>query len=123
MRHLYKKQFLLFSLVAMALSVSFQLKASNVGFLKYSVITDFTESDMQKLQQEYLLVLKKNRPGDIHNWDNSKTKNGGEITVIKQYRQNESVCKRLKFKNKSKNQLSVSYFNFCLIDQQWKMVN
>lgn len=87
------------------------------------MIADFTESDIQQLQQEYLQVLKANKPGDIYNWQNTTTKNGGEITVIKQYKRDESLCKRLMFKNNSKNQSAISYFNFCLIDSQWTIVN
>ena len=110
-------------LLVAILFIPLQLNASNVGFLKYAVITDFTESDIQQLQKEYIQVLKKNHPGDVHNWGNSETKNSGIITVIKQYHQDEIVCKRLKFKNQTKNQSAVSYFNFCLMDEQWEIVN
>ncbi len=103
--------------------VSSQLNASNAGFLKYAVIADFSASDIKQLQEEYIQVLKSNSPGDIHSWGNNKTKNGGEITVIKRYRQNDTECKRLKFKNQSASQSAISYFNFCLIEQQWKLVN
>jgi len=103
--------------------VSYATLASNVGFLKYGVIRDFTESDIQQLQVEYIQVLKNNKPGDVQNWQNADTKNGGEITVIRQYKQDDKSCKRLKFKNVSKHQSAVSYFNFCLIDQQWKVVS
>ena len=99
-------------LIVAMLFIPLQLNASNVGFLKDAVITDFTESDMQQLQKEYIHVLKSNRPGDIHNWGNSETKNSGVITVIKQYHQDKILCKRLKFKNQTKNQSAVSYFNF-----------
>ncbi|RDH82326.1 MAG: hypothetical protein DIZ80_08475 [endosymbiont of Galathealinum brachiosum] len=110
-------------LIAVTLLTPFQLNASNVGFLKYAVITDFTESDILKLQKEYTQVLKNNKPGDRHNWFNAETGNRGEITVIKQYKQKDSICKRLKLRNQSKKQSAVSYFNFCSIDNQWKVVN
>ena len=105
------------------MQVSYSVFASNVGFLKYGVISDFTEGDIQQLQLEYIQVLKSSKPGDVHSWKNANSKNGGEITVIKQYKQDDKPCKRLKFKNESKHQSAVSYFNFCLIDQQWKVVN
>jgi len=119
MKMLNKKQAGLWAILLMP----FSLNASNVSFLKYAVIADFTEGDVTQLQQEYLQVLKENKPGDIHIWKNTKTENGGDITVIKQYKQKENGCKRLKFKNKSKTQSAVSYFNFCLIEKKWQLVN
>ena len=110
-------------LLVAILFIPFQLYASNVGFLKYAVITDFLKSDIQQLQKEYIHVLKTNSPGEVHDWVNSETNNSGIITVIKQYHQNEATCKRLKFKNQSKNQSAVSYFNFCLMGEEWKIVN
>ena len=116
---LNKKQVLLL-LVFMA---PCQLMASNVNFLRYSVITDFTESDIELLKIEYAKVLNKDKPGETHSWLNEETKNGGEIKVIKQYREKDQPCKRLMFKSKSKHQAAASYFNFCLIDKQWQVVN
>lgn len=103
--------------------VSVSVVASNVAFLKYAVIADFTEADIKQLQEEYPRVLNTKKPGDVYKWENSKTKNGGEITVIKQFKEKGNACKRLKFKNYAKQQSAVSYFNFCLIDQQWLLVN
>jgi len=94
-----------------------------MAFLKYAVISDFTKADIELLQKEYKQVLNKNKPGDIYNWSNKETNNGGEITVIKQYKNNEKSCKRLKFKNYSSKQSAVTYYNFCFVDSQWKMVN
>jgi len=101
----------------------FQLSASNAGFLKYAVITDFSEKDIQLLTQEYKKVLLNNKLGDVHKWQSEGTKISGEITVIKQYMQNENKCKRLKFKNHSASQSATSYFNFCEINKQWMLVN
>jgi len=102
---------------------SLSSKASNLSFLKYAAITDFTKGDIELLQKEYFKVLNNNKPGDIHNWNNKETNNGGEITVIRQYKNKQNACKRLRFKNHSKQQSGVTYFNFCLIDSQWKIVN
>lgn len=113
-------QWLLFSMAFMAV---FQLPASNVGFLKYALIAEFTEADIQQLQTEYKTVLKNKQPGDIHRWLNDETKKGGEITVIKKYKKNEQLCKRLKIKNQAKQKSATSYFNFCLIEKQWMLVN
>lgn len=110
-------------LIGVAMLIPFQLGASNVAFLKYAVITDFTEQDIQLLTQEYKKVLLNNKPGDIHKWQSDGTKNAGEITVIKQYIQNENKCKRLKFRNHSASQSATSYFNFCEINKQWMLVN
>jgi len=117
---LIKRNLLL--IIIILVSMPFQLLASNVSFLKYAVISDFSEADIEKLKQEYITVLKRNKPGDVTKWKNTETQNGGDITVIKQYRHNDNNCKRLMFKNRSKNQSATSYFNFCLIDQQWRLV-
>jgi len=109
--------------VMCSLVLSGELYASNVGFLKYAVISDFTESDIGQMQKEYLKVLKSNKPGDVHAWKNDETGNGGEIVVIKQYLEQGNQCKRLKLKNESKTNSAVSYFNFCLIEKEWKLVN
>ncbi len=103
--------------------ISFQLLASNVAFLKYAVITDFTDDDIQLLIKEYKQVLKNNKPGDVHKWKSMEAENGGEIKVVKQYRKNGNSCKRLMFKNYSAKQSATSYFNFCLIDQVWQLSN
>jgi len=128
MHAVYKQRPLpfLFSLpfICLALLFSAEINASNVGFMKYAVITDFTKGDIELLQKEYLKVLSNNNPGDINNWTNKETNHGGVITVIRQYKNNEnSSCKRLKFENHSRQQSAVSYFNFCLIESQWKIVN
>jgi len=102
---------------------SINTKASNLSFLKYAAITDFSKSDIELLQKEYMKVLNNNKPGDVNNWNNKETNNGGEITVIRQYKNNQNQCKRLKFKNHSKQQSGITYFNFCLIDSEWKIVN
>ncbi len=103
--------------------INFAAVASGLGFLQYAVISDFTESDIQQLQDEYELTLNSKKPGEVHVWKNNNTGNGGEISVIKNFKQQAYPCKRLKFKNQSKNQSATSYFNFCLIDSKWKVVN
>lgn len=110
-------------ILCILIMTSFQLAASNLSFLKYAVITDFTEKDIQQLMREYKQVLDKNKPGDVLKWHSENSKNGGEITVINQYQKNENRCKRLMFKNHSATQSATSYFNFCLIEQQWAVVN
>ena len=87
--------------------------------MRFAVITDFTEGDIEQLKKEYLKVLSKNKPGDVLSWENKSTKHGGEITVIRQFKQDGNSCKRLKFLNRSKHQSATSYFNFCFIDKQW----
>lgn len=101
----------------------FPVQASNIGFLKYAVISDFNENDIQMLDESYHKVLYNNAAGDVLLWKNEKTKNGGEITVIKTYKKNKNSCKRLKFKNQSKHQSAINYYNFCLIEEKWLVVN
>ena len=119
----YKKRPFLLPFICIVLLFSAKANASNVGFLKYAVISDFTKADIELLQKEYQKVLNNSKPGDINNWINKETNNGGEITVIRQYKNDENSCKRLKFKNYSRQQSAVTYYNFCLIESQWKMVN
>jgi len=97
------------------------LLASNLGFLRYGVIADFTEGDIQQLMQEYPPVLKNHAPGKIHNWKNPRSGHGGEIMVIRQYKYQGNMCKRLKFLTRAGKQSSVSYFNFCLRDGKWQL--
>ncbi|MCW8933706.1 MAG: hypothetical protein OQK98_03185 [Gammaproteobacteria bacterium] len=123
MKTVYKKRLLLLSLMCVVLLFSARINAANMGFMKYAVITDFTQADIELLQKEYQKVLSNNKPGDTHNWSNKETNNGGQITVIKQYKNNKHPCKRLKFKNHSRQQSGVTYFNFCLTESQWKIVN
>jgi len=110
-------------IISLLMLVSFKVSASNVSFLRFAVITDFTKNDIEQLKYEYKQVLKNNKPGDVHKWQSDETKNGGEITVIRQYQQDDKVCKRLMFKNHSARQSATSYFNFCLIDQLWQLSN
>jgi len=97
--------------------------ASNTGFLRYSIISDFTEADMKQLQKEYLFTLNSKKPGEVHEWRNKENGNGAEVTVIRRYKAAENQCKRLKFKTYSAKQSAVSYFNFCLFGDAWKVVN
>lgn len=100
------------------------LMAANTSFLRYSVVAGFTEADVKQLQQEYLFTLNSKKPGEVHVWKNKDSGNGGEVTIIKRYKQAENQCKRLKFKTHSAKQSSgVSYFNFCLFETDWKLVN
>lgn len=103
------------------LAVPFQLSASNVSFLKYAVITGFSDADVQQLVSEYKQVLKNNKTGEVRKWINSESGNGGEIKVMKQYRKNGNHCKRLMFKNYTDKQSATSYYNFCLVDQLWQL--
>lgn len=105
------------------LSAVFQVQSSNLGFLKYAVISDFNDADIKLLSQSYHQVLKNNKTGDVLLWKNEETESRGEITVIKQYRKNKKLCKRLKFRNQSKHQSAISYYNFCLIDGKWLITN
>jgi len=118
-----KKNMSMLLVVCISVFSVYQLGASNLSFLKYALITDFTEKDIQQLSQEYKQVLDKNKPGDVHKWQSAETKVGGEITVIKQYRQNANLCKRLMFKSYSAKQSATSYFNFCMLERQWTLVN
>lgn len=99
------------------------LMASNVSFLRYSIISDFTEADVKQLQAEYLFTLNSKKPGEVHAWSNKESGNGAEVTIIKRYKQAENQCKRLKIKTHSAKQSAVSYFNFCLFGDDWKVVN
>jgi len=109
--------------LSLLMLVMFKVNASNVSFLRFAVITDFTKTDIEQLKHEYKHVLENNKPGDVHKWQSDETKNGGEITVIRQYREDEKMCKRLMFKNRSARKSATSYFNFCLIDQLWQLSN
>ena len=99
------------------------LHASNVSFLKYATITDFNDADIQQMLDESNTVLNNKKPGEVHVWKNGESENGGEITIIRQYQEQENQCKRLKFRNHSKHQSGVAYFNFCFIEKSWKLVN
>lgn len=103
--------------------MSFVLQASNINFLRYAVIKNFTDADIQQMLDENQLVLNSKKIGEVHSWKNSETGNGGEITIIKQYQAKGAECRRVKFKNQSRQQSGISYFNFCLIEQNWKIVN
>jgi len=103
--------------------LSFQLYASNLAFMKSAVIADFSDEEIQQLSNDYKRILDENKPGYVHKWHSEESKNGGEITVIKQYRQNKNNCKRLMFKNYSATQSATSYFNFCFLKKQWTLVN
>jgi hypothetical protein len=102
--------------------VGLTAEASNIGFLRDGLLQEFTQSDIELLQKKYMQMLNENKPGDVINWGNTETKNGGSITVIRQFKQAEKPCKRLMFKSHSKQQKSTVYFNFCLIEQQWNVV-
>jgi len=110
-------------LIAGCLLLAPALQASNVSFLKYATITDFNDADIQQMLDESNVVLTNKKPGEVHAWKNKDSENGGEITIIKQYQEQGSPCKRLKFRNHSKHQSGVSYFNFCFIEKSWKVVN
>ncbi len=102
--------------------LSIQVSASNLGFLQYGIISDYNETDLQLMKAGYLKALD-NPPGYVQNWKNEKTKHGGEITVIKQYKNKNNDCKRLQFKTQSSQKKALSYFNFCLIENEWKVIN
>lgn len=98
-------------------------QASNVGFLKYAVIANFTEADIQQFSHEYIVALDNNKIGDVHKWINKESGNGGEIMVIKQYRENNNLCRRIKIKSQTKHQSSTMYYSFCKFENVWKIVN
>ncbi len=98
------------------------LLALNTSFLSYGLVDDFTEADIKQLQTEYLFTLNSKKPGEVHKWSNKETGNGGEIMVIKRFKQNTNNCKRLQFKSFSNTKSSTSYYNFCLFESAWKVI-
>lgn len=95
------------------------LFASNLNFLKNSVISEFQDSDITLLLENIKISLNEDR-GVV--WHNDQTGNGGTIIPGEMSRYNNSACRFVQITNNSKTQQETSRFMFCKVeDGSWKL--
>lgn len=95
--------------------------SSNYNFLKNSVISEYSDSDIEMLLEHVQIGLNENRTVE---WHNENTGHGGSITPGEPARHDGLTCRYATITNKSKSKQGTTRFKFCKMeDGTWKIVS
>jgi surface antigen len=57
---------------------------------------EMSDEDLKILKEKIVDLAENGKAGDIATWKNPKTANGGKITLVKKYRENNQECREVK---------------------------
>jgi surface antigen len=112
------------ALLAAACALASPLAAANnwSGLFKNGPAEFFDDEDMQI----FLATARKALDGAAVNqtvsWENPKSKNRGDFTVLKQFEWKANTCREVRVRNEAQGRKSDNAHNLCKVDGRWRLV-
>lgn len=96
--------------------------AVNMQFLKYSPVSDFSETDFELLQKTGVSAINNNDNGQASTWQNPETGHYGSIKPLDRKTIDNMPCRTVVIENHTKQRSGQSKFTFCKVDNKWKVL-
>lgn len=113
------KAILIFGLLLILASNSY---AVNMQYLRYSPVSEFTDTDFEILQTTGIKALDNNENGQVSEWKNPETGHSGSITTHNSSSIDGMACRKTTIKNQTKTRSGQATFTFCKVKEQWKLL-
>jgi surface antigen len=98
--------------------------ASNLSFLKNSVVSKFNDQDMKLLMDTVDKALDSTDPHASGNWSNPKTGNSGEVAVTRQFTSTDGhTCKNVNVVSRTPNMQGKADYILCAMPGRGWLLN
>ncbi len=97
-------------------------QAVNMQYLKYSPVSEFTDTDFELLQTTGVQALNEYKNGQMSEWKNEETGHSGTITPLDTSEINGYNCRKTRISNHTQEKDGQAVFTFCKIDGHWKIL-
>ncbi len=98
------------------------VQAVNLQYLKYSPVSEFTETDFELLQSTGLTALNEYKDGQTTEWKNEQSGHYGSITLLESSEIKGNYCRKTRIKNYTQQKNGQAVFTFCKINGHWKIL-
>jgi surface antigen len=119
-----KNDIRLAALITVIIGCVFSISASgfNLSFLEDSPVAYFSDEDVDLMLDTFDRAMESNKDGEMSQWSNPKSGNGGTITVLETTTRDNQSCRKARIENQTKNSKGRSEFLFCqATDGSWKI--
>jgi surface antigen len=110
--------------LAAACALASPLAAANnwASLFKNSPAEFFDDEDIQMFLATARKTLDSGKVGETLAWQNPKSKNRGDFTVLKQFEWKGNPCREVRVRNEAQGRKSDNTHNLCSIDARWRLV-
>lgn len=103
------------------LVVASQSHSANMGFLKDSVLTDFSKEEINHFKQFVRDSLDTIKDKEVVNWKAKSSSMNGKLKSMATYDTDGNTCRHSRFLVANKDEQEVYHFEICKIDKQWQI--
>jgi surface antigen len=82
----------------------------------------FDDEDMQLFLAGARKTLDEGAVDQVVAWENPKSKNRGDFTVLKQFEWKGNACKLVRVRNEAQGRKSENAHNLCKVEGRWRLV-
>ena len=93
-----------------------------VGLLKNTPAEFFDDEDLRIFLDTARKVLDEAPDNQPVSWENPKTRNRGEMTVLKSFESKGRPCKEVRVRNEARGRKSDNRNTLCKVDERWRLV-
>ena len=119
-----KSQFLLAGLMGAACTlVAPSASAQNwISLLKNTPAEYFDDEDLRLFLDAARKTLNEAPDNQPMSWENPKSHNRGEMTVLKTFESKGNTCKDVRVRNESRGRKSDNTRTLCKVDERWRLM-
>ena len=93
-----------------------------VTLLKNTPAESFDDEDLRLFLDTARKVLEEAPDNQPVTWENPKTHNRGEMTVLRSFESKGRPCKEVRVRNEARGRKSDNRNTLCKVDERWRLV-
>jgi surface antigen len=93
-----------------------------VGLLKNTPAEFFDDEDLRIFLDTGRKALNETPDNQPLTWENPKTRNRGEITVLRSFESKGRPCKEVRVRNEARGRKSDNRSTLCKVDERWRLM-
>ena len=106
-----------------ALFVSGAAAQNWVTLLKNTPAESFDDEDLRLFLDAARKTLNEAPDNQPVTWENPKSRNRGEMTVLRSFESRGNACKEVRVRNESRGRKSDNRRILCKVDERWRLVS
>jgi len=108
---------------ACALAVPAAFAQNWVTLLKNTPAESFDDEDLRLFLDAARKTLNEAPDNQAVAWENPKSRNRGEMTVLRSFEWKGNACKEVRVRNESRGRKSDNRRSLCRVDERWRLVS
>jgi surface antigen len=94
-----------------------------VTLLKNTPAESFDDEDLRLFLDAARKTLNETPDNQPVTWENPKSRNRGEMTVLRSFESRGNACKEVRVRNESRGRKSDNRRILCKVDERWRLVS